>query len=296
MRSRFLLLFPALAAACKPPEAPAGLNESLTYLLREFHSDDARVSAGLTGLMDWFARDGGELLGERADLENVGSFRLEDLQPSDVARFPVEGSPDVTEAPGVVSLAEMNCKLSRAQALLVRPDQHVVFEGTWETYDRVFDTPRAAWEGVALDEVSAVNEPIGEEALDAQPDALMITTNQVTASQLGFTVEFELLLRMRHGVFEIDGEPTEALLILSFMPRPGDAGGGNAIAQSWSIEADIARPGGSTLRVFGAWSELDSPLIAADAGPVLATGVNKAQDTAERLSAICSGEFEIPPE
>lgn len=296
MRPRFLLLIPWLAPACKPPEAPAGLNDSLKYLLREFHSDDASVAAGLSGLMAWFEADGGELLGERADLTNVGSFQVDDLTPSDVSRFSVEGDPDVTAAPGVVSVSEMGCRLERASELLIRPDQAVVFDGTWKTYERGFVTSRATWEGTPLDDVGPVGDAIGEDALDAAPDALLVTDNAVSASEFGFTVTFDLDLRFRHGVFEVDGEPTEALLALSYMPRPSEGGGGNTIAQSWSIEADLARPGGSTLRVFAAWSELDSALIAADSGPVLAAGVNKAQDTAERLSRICAGEIAIPSE
>jgi hypothetical protein len=290
-----LLLF-GLVACKRPPEAPAGLTESLTFLLREFQADDDTVGAGLTGVMNWFDEDGAELLDAEADLDSVGAFQLDALTPGDVERLPVDGEPDVALAPGVVSVAEMPCRLARAQELLLRADQDVVFEGTWRSYDRTFVTPRAPWEDAPLDEVGGVREDIVEDDLGAHPDALLATTNAVVAKDFGMEIGFDLDLRLRHGRFAVQGEPTEALLILSFLPRPSTEVRDSAIVQSWSIEMDLARAGGRTLRVFGAWSQLESPFLAADSAMVLTTGVNEAQQTAERMSSICAGELEIPPE
>src|SRR5687768_3545923 len=91
-------------------EAPSGLEDSLRFLYREFYADDDTVAAGLTGLLDWIDRDGAEMLGGRADLENVGAFELGPLDRSDLARTPVEEDPDPTGAPGVVSIASMACR------------------------------------------------------------------------------------------------------------------------------------------------------------------------------------------
>lgn len=285
-----------LLACSRPPPAPEGLTDSLRMLLREFHADDDTVSAALTGLMDWFDDEGGELLDAKADLYNVGSFQLELLEPDDIARLPTEHDPDPSLAPGVVSLAEMACKLPRAEGLLVRPDQDVVFEGTWKTYSRDFVTSRGEYEGTDYDAVGAIREEIPEEAIDQHPDGLLLTMNHASASKFGFEMEFDLDERLRHGTFDVQGEPTDAVLVLSFWPHAADAGGGNSIVQAWAIEVDLARPGGKTLRVFGAWSQLESSLIEADSALVLTTGVNEAQGTAERMSGICAGEIDIPPE
>ena len=54
MRSPLPLLGLATAVLCgcqPPPPAPEGLDEASRFVLREFYSDDATVSAGLTGLM-----------------------------------------------------------------------------------------------------------------------------------------------------------------------------------------------------------------------------------------------------
>lgn len=278
-----------------PPEAPDGLDDSLAFLFREFHSDDAQVGAGLAGLVTWFDTEGDALLGGHADLDNVGAYELRRLTRDDTVRLAVEGDPDPADAPGVVSVAEMSCALPEAEGLVIRADQQVVFDTTWTAYDRAYDTDRAAYE--AADE--QVREPIADEDLAAYPGALLLTTNAASASELGYSLTLDLDLRFRHGTFELDGVPTDAYLVLGFMPRPAhtrDDDGENGIAQSYSLDVNVARPGGTTLRVFGAWSELDSPLIAADSPFVLAQGVNESQDAANRMSRICSGEIALPPE
>lgn len=287
-----------LAGCRTPPPAPEGLTDSLRYLLRNFHEDDDTVAAGLSGLLHWFETDGDALLDAKADVDNVGAFTLEDLQRSDVARFDVEGSPNPADAPGVVSVGEMGCPLARTQELLVRGDQDVVFGSPWQAYDRTFVTPRGAFEAAALDALAPIRDPIPEEDLESHPDALLWTTNVVDSAKLGFTMRFDLDLRFRHGTYALeDGEPVEALLAAGFFPHAAEAdSGGHAIRQSWSIEADVARPGGRTLRVFGVWSELDSALLAADSPMVLATGVNESQATAERMTQICAGDRTIPAE
>jgi hypothetical protein len=287
------VLLLSLMACRHLAEAPSGLEDSLHFLYREFYADDETLGAGLTGLLDWVEQDGDELLGERADLENVGAFQLGSLARSDLARTPVQGDPDPALAGGVVSVASMACDWKRAEALLVRGDQDVVFEGTWDTYARDYQTARSEFEDARDAEIEPVKEEILDEELLAKPTALLVTQNAVQTTELTVTLDFDLVLHFRHGRWEVQGEEREALLILGFVPEPSFTDGGKTgIAQSYSIDVNVAQ-GGETLRVFGAWSELVSTFLQSDSPLILSSAVNKAQDTAERLSDICAGELEI---
>lgn len=282
---------------CRPPEAPEGLDASLLALLRDFHADDEVLSADLTGLMAWFDADGAEFLDAKADLDNVGAFQLGPLSRAETARLPVEGDPDPALAPGVVSVAEMACGWAEAEALLVRADQQVVFDTTWDDYARTYDTPRRDFEAARADGAAPIRDEIGDDALLDHPDTLLVTRNEARASQLTYHMTLDLEVRFRHGTFRIGGEDRDAFLVLGFMPHEGRTDDDTAgIAQSYSIDVDVSRPGGRTLRVFGAWSQLDSPLLPADSPFVLTSGVNESQDAAARMSAICGGEVDLPRE
>lgn len=282
--------------ACKaPPPAPEGLDSSVQHLYRGFYDSDAEIGAGLTGLMDWFDSEGVELLDQRAELDSVGAFSLAPLSREDIAGLAFDGDPDPAQASGVVALAEMGCDWKRAEQLLIRPDQHVVFEGDFDVYDRTFVTAREAYEGASEAESFA---PIGEllptEVLSDYPSTLMLTENATSSTDLGVTLPFDINLHFRHGLFDVQGEPTHAFLILSWAPAVATSDGGNtSMLQSWGIEANLERPGGKTLRVFANWVELESTFVDSDS-PVVKTGaVNKAQDSAERLSGICTGDIAL---
>jgi hypothetical protein len=178
----------------------------------------------------------------------------------------------------------------------VRSDQEAVFEGPFRGYQRKYVTARGAFESADLGALEEIREEIPEEGLDLQPDSLLLTENQVESSKLGISMNFDLVLRMRHGTYDVQGEPTEALLILGYFPHSAEAESGDVLNQSWSIEVNLDRPGRRTLRVFGTWSELQSALLPPDSVYVLTTAVNEAQDTSERMSRICAGELDIPPE
>jgi hypothetical protein len=290
------VLLLSLLACRQLAEAPSGLQDSLHFLYREFYADDETVGAGLTGLLDWVDQDGDELLGERADLENVGAFQVGSLSRADVERTPVQGDPDPALAQGVVSVASMACDWKRAEALLVRADQDVVFEGTWDTYQRDYETARSEFEGAREAEIEPVREEIADEELLFKPTAVLVTRNEVQTTEITITLDFDLVLHFRHGRWQVQGEEREAFLVLGFVPEPSFTDGGKTgIAQSYSIEANVAQDG-ETLRVFGNWSELASTFLESDSPMVLSSGVNKAQDTAERMSQICAGELPISEE
>ena len=46
--------------------------------------------------------------------------------------------------------------------------------------------------------------------------------------------------------------------------------------------------------MLAVWSELEGAGLSSDTALVLNLSVNKALDSSERISGICSGEFEIP--
>lgn len=288
----------SLFACRRPPEAPAGLDDSARYLYRNFYADDETISAGLTGLMDWYDQDGDELLGEKADLESVGAFSLTELDEADIAQIPMEGSPDPAQAYGVVALAEMACRWDEAEALLVRSDQDVVFDGSFDTYGRTYETARASFEAAtASGDFEAVKDAIDPTAFaEVDPATVLLTRNAVQTTEFGVTIPFELFLHFRHGVYTIQGEEAEAFLILGYVPRKATSeGGDNSLVQNYSIEVNAAR-GGKTLRVFANWNELESSLVSSDSALVLSSAVNKAQDSAQRLSEICAGSIDIPGE
>lgn len=293
------LLLLALGACKKPPEAPEGLDASSRFLFREFEADDDVIGAGLTGLMNWYDEDGDELLGAKADLESVGSFSLQPLETSDVERLPLaDDGRDLENAVGIVALAQMKCDWTEAEALLVRHDQEVVFEGSFVDYDRTYLTSRPTFESAT----DATDFPRVREALELYADdldlgdleaAVLMTENTAVTKKAGVTMEFTMQLHLRHGTFDVQGEPTEALLILTFLPEAAyGEGGTNSMQQSYSIEVNVAR-GNETLRLLATWVHIDSIL---NDGAVATAGVNESQSAAERMSAICAGDIDIPAE
>lgn len=296
-----------LLVACQPPPpAPEGLDASTVYLFREFYREDAVFAAGLTGLLDWYEGEGSSLVGERADVDNTDAFTLLDLAPDDVAHLPLEeldGGRDVADAAGVVSLSDMACTWKEAEAWLVREDQHVVFEGNFEAYQREFLTDRKTFEDAEGDgEFTEITEDLDRfgGAFDGTSTAssLLLTENLANpAPLLGVDVPaYPMGLDLRHGVYDLDGESTPVMAILTWVSdETYDDKGENGLRQSYSIEVNYAR-GDRTLRVFAAWAEPVSSLFSADDAFVLNYAVNTSQDAAERLSKICAGEVEIPPE
>ena len=79
----------ALTACKAPPEAPSGLDDSTTFVLRNFYADDATFQAGLQGFLNWYETDGAALLGEDATIDTVGAFTVGDLNSADIAHLPV---------------------------------------------------------------------------------------------------------------------------------------------------------------------------------------------------------------
>jgi len=299
---RTVLLLPLAALACKPPPpAPEGLQDSLTYLFRNFYAEDEVVSAGLTGFMDWVDTDGQELLGKTADMDNVGEFTLDYLTAEDVAELPIEGEVELTFAPGTVALSDLDCDWKETEGYLVRTDQDIVF-GEFDSYSREFLTSRATFESAtAGDDFEPVPEPLADPyastpALGELERSFLLTDNVATSTEVGVTLEFELLLTLRHGSYEVQGEQAGAFLILTWMPqRAVSAGGDNSIEQSYSLELDVSRPGGRTHRLMASWIQIEG-LFDHDSDTVKVVGVNKNLDSSARLARICSGDDDLPAE
>ncbi len=294
-----LLMLSMLLVACKkPPTAPEGLDDSMKHLFRGYYGSDEDIGAGLTGLMNWFDREGYELLDTKADLNNVGAFELSTLAKSDVQHLERNDDTDPSTAPGVVSLAEMDCRWREAEGLLVRRDQEVVFEGDFDTYDRDYVSSRKQYEQASsTGEYDPISEVIDPNELDAVPASLLRTYNETQASELGVTISFDLVLHFRHGSFVVQDEDTSAFLVLSWIPERAESdGGANSMEQNFSIDVNLQREKGRTLRVFANWTEVHSPWFDSDSAIVLSSAVNKSQKSAERLGEICAGEEQIPPE
>ena len=85
-------------------------------------------------------------------------------------------------------------------------------------------------------------------------------------------------------------------MILSWLTEPASGqNGANVFEQSYGVEVNYGT-GDTTLRIFANWAYVESHLAGPDS-PIWSTGaVNKSRKAAERLSEICDGTIEIPPE
>ncbi len=319
MSQRIVLLSSALllggvtlatsGCAPAPPPAPEGLDESARYMIREFYRDDAFFGAGLQGFMTWFNDEGYLLVGEQATSENTDSFTVNDLEQGDIehlalADLAATGGRDVTTAAGVVSLAEMDCSWKESEALLARADQDVVFDETWEGYRREYQTDRARFQGATDTEEFAeiaVDLERFTEGFDMTPyeSSILLTRNfPDPASLLGVNIpEYEMLLDLRHGIYEIDGELTPVLSIMTFtVDETYGPNGDNGLRQSYSIEINVARPDDKTLRMLAVWAEPISTIADPDDPFVLNYAVNTSLKASDRMTEVCTGAVEVPDE
>jgi len=300
-----LLVAVLLSSACQPPPpAPEGLEEASRYMIREFYKDDATIAAGLTGLMNWYDEAGYELVNQGATAEDAGeAFQLEDITEADIVNLPdFDDGRDLSQANGIVSLSDMDCTWQESEAYLVRTDQDVLFDD-FATYSRTFETSRESFEAAT----SALAFPVIDQelvgvstdstALSAeQYSGLMLTNNEVQSSELGVTLDYRLILHFRHGIYEVQGEQIPVFMILSWLPEPvnSTAGADSRFEQSYSIEVNFGI-GEKTLRIFAVWTYVDTFLD--EESSLWSIGaVNKSRAAAVRLSEICGGLIDIPPE
>jgi hypothetical protein len=300
--------------ACKaPPEAPEGLDESTRYLVRNFYTADDSFEAGVQGFVDWYDEEGSALVGESANIDTLDAYTIGDLQLADIEHLPINmrilldkdkdefGQRDLSRAKGVVSLAEMDCDWTKAEQLLVRPDQDVVFSDDFEGYERSYVTKRSVFEGgtKALDFAPIRNDldPWGD---DFDPEdyasSLLLTENIVDPTRVlvADMEPYSMNLDLRHGLFEVDEVETGVVSIVTYNIEAawGDKGE-NALLQSYSVEINIERKGGKTLRMLAVWAEPRGGGIEPDSAIALNFAVNKSLASSERMSGICSGEIEL---
>ncbi len=275
MRRLPLIALPVVfLSACEPPpDAPQGLDEASSFVIREFYSSDANFEAGLQGFMNWFYEEGEELVGLKPgfgeDDEPTDSFSVQALTPEDIAHLPP--NPDgggIEYAGGVVSLAEMSCPWQVAEAFLIRPDQNEIFDA-FEGYERTYVNDLGLFEE-ATSELSftAITSEIDIQAADFDPAdwsrSILFTENQADpAVFLGQNVEpYPLFLDVRHGVYDLTDQntgetaPTGVFAILTYTTSLATNAAGDAgLLQSYSIEINVQRPGSKTLRMLAVWAE-----------------------------------------
>ena len=280
-----------LGVACqRPPETPDGLDQSLRHLLGAFYGTDEEVAAGLTGLLDWYEDEGSALLGQSANLDNIGSFELEPLLEEDVSAYAPRPGRDPAAATGVIAVAELPCAWKRAERLLIRPDQDVVFTD-FDFYDRTYTSSRTAYDTGRQDDVfSAVESPLDPSAREGVSDILLRTENRTSGTEMGVTIPFDLHMHARHGRYEVRDEDSRAGLYVTWMPERAEAqGGANSMEQSYTFEVDLERDG-QTLWVYASWAEVQTSVFASDSTVLMTAAANTAQDTAKRMADLCTGE------
>jgi len=313
-----LVILSALGVGCKPPPPPApeGLDETTSYMFRNFYTGDAEFQAGIQGFMAWFESEGFALVGQEATSDNTDAFVINDLTLDEIEHLPMnevlssdpEGAEteprDLTKAKGVVSLAEMDCPWTGSERLIARPDQDVIFTGEFEAYDRTYMTSRQTWHDAAVAlEFDAADEPLDvfAEGFDVQAyqRTLLRTENVVdpTAVLTANVGEYPMHLDLRHGEYEVDGEKLGGMVVLSWIEDAAwGSGGNNALMQSYSLEVDMQRPDDKTLRMLALWNEPRGPGIDPTSAFALNFAVNKSLKSSERLSDICAGKIEVADE
>ncbi|MBJ94629.1 MAG: hypothetical protein CMP23_09155 [Rickettsiales bacterium] len=304
--SVLLILVSLSVAACQPPPpAPEGLEEASRYMIREFYKDDAVVGAGLTGLLNWYDESGYELVNQGATAEDGGeAFQLEDITAADITSMPsFDDGRDLSKANGIVAISDMDCSWQEAESYLVRSDQDVVFE-EFNAYQRSFLSSRelfeAATESLSFPNIATelAGLATGEVAItDEQSGGIMLTSNEVSSTDLGVTLDYSLVLHFRHGLYQVQDQQLPVMMILSWLPSPVDSSSGSPtrFEQSYSIEVNYGL-GDRTLRIFAVWTYVDSSFLGEDSSLWSIGAVNKSRDAAQRLSDICAGEIAVPAE
>ena len=289
---------------CAPPDAPQGLDEASSYVFREFYSDDLTFEAGIQGFMDWFLNGGGQELtgvvpGFQEGDEPVDSFTVANLDAEDVINYPYNGERVLGEALGVVSVAEMECTWRTAETFLLRPDQDAVFVDDWETYDRTFTSDRAAYEAGNDTGYDLINTPVDPfvEGFDPTPyeSSLLFTENMADPSvEFGVNLgAYPLFLDFRHGSYEVEGEQLGAFAIATHMRDPVVNDAGNGLAQTYSIEINVERPNGRTLRMLAVWAQALTEGITIDEAVARRAAVNKALESSNTLSELCASVDQV---
>ena len=315
MRALPMLLL--IAAGCtKPPPAPDGLDASANYMMEHFYDDELKFDAGIEGFLSWYDEEGAALVDEGATLDTVNSYTVGDLTDAAVDHLPLDdeilidfkkdewSKRDPQLAKGVVSLALMDCTWDESERYLLRPDQHILFEETFEGYERTYLSDRDVYEQAALDaDFNAVKDDLlpFDAAFDREAfgKTLLMTENMVDPTAvLGANMEpYPMNLDLRHGEYEWGDETVGFSAIITYnIGAAWGSSGANALLQSYSIELNVSRPGNKTLRMLTVWAEPKGGGIDADSALALNYAVNKALGSSERLSEVCSGEVEIAKE
>jgi hypothetical protein len=282
-------------------------------MFREFYSADPEFQAGVQGFMNWYNDEGKELDGVGAAIDTVYKYSLDPLSDQDVALLPLDdeillnankdtwGPRVVADAIGVISVASMDCTWTESERYLARPDQHVVFDGDWEAYEREYLASVDTFLGASIDggfePIDAPLDPFsGTFDDDAFERTLLRTVNQADPTKvLTSNIEsYELNLDLRHGEYQVDGTEVGAFAILTYTKGAAWGSGGNdGLVQSYSIELNVETGDNRTMRMLAVFAQAVSS--AADTNGALAYtfAVNKSLKASQRMSDVCAGEVEV---
>ena len=272
--------------------------------MREFYSDDETFGSGLAGILEWFESEGADLLGTSATLENTDSFIIRELEAGDIAHLPLQDQRDLTQAKGVVAVMEMPCSWQSLEPYLVRGDQAVVFDDTWDAYTRTYRSERTAYDearsSADFPAIDAALRPFDDDFDPAPYQGSLLLTDNLSDPVAVLFVDFPtypLHVSLRHGRFDRDGDALEGMVLSSFSSEATwDEGGSSGLLQSYSVEIHLAVSAETTLRMLALWNETVSPGLEPDAPLVLSQTINKALTGSERLSSLCTGESALPEE
>ncbi len=221
------------AGGCRPapPLAPDELDDLIHFFFQEIDGGDAdALGAGAVNLEAWY--DGAD------DLEDGWSTgRVSDLADAEIAALDMmTHDPDPSLASGVYILLELDCSLEEVLEIYLEPDQLALFPGTYDDYQRTFDSDPDCFVPGSCDRVD--------------------WHSTIEDSIVGLAMSYDLVTRLvRFRYDDPEGEGDQVVVGRNVMPAPAEeAVAGAGFEQSYHIEAYVPRGSNRTLHLYGLWN------------------------------------------
>ena len=254
-----------LLGACKKVEpAPEGLDELFHYGWQNFDSpEDEELAAAVVNLHP--AIEGGSL-------EDTLDGSLSTLSADDIGLVGRDGV-DPALAAGMYIARPVACDLDTLARILVAPNQHELYTGVYDAYERAYDGS-------------------GEDFASGATDALTWEL-EYTSSLLGATYTASAVGSLRR-VPVIDDELSphgESIWFRAYAPVPAEFEGDNNknVNQDYQLEAFWEPEPGRILHVYAMWREANygSGYDTSSEGVqrIIVNNMAKWDDTTEELCA-----------
>jgi hypothetical protein len=220
----------AALAACRPPDsAPTELDELAHFFFAQVHEQEQdRILEGALNLASWFDDNG--LAGPGADSGTISDLSSAEVQ----ALAEMTWQPDPSLAVGVFAVSSVACSLEDAEAINLEEDQLALFPGSYNSYERSWDSDPDCYADGSCDAVDWTGD-----------------IEDGFVGSLG-SMSYQMVVKMRRSR-DVDGQPA-AMLVRSVMPAAAsedyDSGG---FEQSFHVGVYVPY-GAGTLHLSSLWS------------------------------------------